>query len=112
MTDLDPQYLTIATAIIGVISSIITQTAKRYVPDKWRNLFALGISVLVSAIAVVIHSVSILLSGGHLTIDAATLTTMVFGVIGVAQTIYAAVYKLVADKATDDKAPVDKPDKQ
>lgn len=112
MTDLDPQYLTIATAIIGVISSIITQTAKRYVPDRWRNLFALGISVLVSAIAVIINSVSILLSGGHLMIDAATLTTMVFGVIGVAQTIYAAVYKLVADKATDDKAPIDKPNKQ
>ena len=98
MNNLDPQYLAIATAIVGVISSIITQTAKRYIPDKWRSIFALGISVLVAVVSFLIVGLTAVIRGDSLNWNAATVTTAIFGVIGVAQAIYAAVYKLVANK--------------
>ena len=98
MVSLDPQFLTIATAIVGVFSSIITQTAKRFIPDKWRSLFALGVSVLVSVVSLLIVGLAVILKGDSLNWDAATITTAIFGVIGVAQTVYAAIYKLVANK--------------
>lgn len=101
MSAVDPEYLAIATAIIGVISSIITQIAKRHVPDKWRSLFALAVSVIVSVASILIATAAAMIGGWNLTWDVGTLTTVVFGVIGVAQTIYAAVYKLVSDSASD-----------
>lgn len=79
-------YLPIATAILGVISSIITQVSKQHIPDEWRKLFALGVSVLVAVAAVFI---------GNLYHDGMDATSLIFGVIGVAQAIYAAVDKLV-----------------
>lgn len=110
MNNIDPQFLTIATAIVGVFSSIITQTAKRYIPDAWRGLFALGVSIVVSVVSILIVALATVLSGQTLTLDAATLTTAVFGVIGVAQTIYAAVHKLVSDHTAN--TVVDKPNNQ
>ncbi len=100
MQTVDPQTLAIATAILGVFSSIITQVAKRWVAQPYRDIFALAVSLVVSALAVGVTVLATLIQGTGIHFDWPSLATSIMGVVGVSQAIYAAVLKLIA---SDDK---------
>lgn len=97
METVNPEFITIATALIGVLSSIITQVAKRYVPKQWRSLFSLGVSVFIAILSVAIVGLANAIGGDPIQLDAATITAVIFGVVGVAQAVYTTVHKLVQD---------------
>ena len=52
MQTVDPQTMALATALLGFLSSIITQVAKRWISKDYRAVFALIVSLIVSALAV------------------------------------------------------------
>ena len=101
MQTVDPQTMALATALLGFLSSIITQVAKRWISKDYRAVFALIISLIVSALAVGVNVLTTMIQGGSVHFDGAALATAIMGVVGVSQAIYAAVYKL-ADNNTPD----------
>ena len=94
-----------AMAIAGFISPVIVQLVKKYIPAGWTEVFAIGISLIIGAAAVAA-------TGGF---DHTTWGVALLGVVGVAQFVYAAVNKALANGlskgTTDDKeatnAPID-----
>lgn len=101
MQTVDPQTMALATALLGFLSSIITEVAKRWVSKDYRAVFALVVSLIVSGLAVGIKALTAVVQGGAVHFDGAALATAIMGVVGVSQAIYAAVYKL-ADNNTPD----------
>lgn len=101
MQTVDPQTMALATALLGLLSSIITQVAKRWISKDYRALFALVVSLIVSGCAVGLKALTAVIQGGTVHFDGPALATAIMGVVGVAQAIYAAVYKL-ADINTPD----------
>lgn len=101
MQTVDPKTVALATALLGFLSSIITQVAKRWISKNYRAVFALIISLIVSALAVGVNVLTTVIQGGSVHFDGAALATAIMGVVGVSQAIYAAVYK-IADNNTPD----------
>lgn len=101
MQTVDPKTVALATALLGFLSSIITQVAKRWVSKNYRAVFALIVSLIVSALAVGVNVLTTVIQGGSVHFDGAALATAIMGVVGVSQAIYAAVYK-IADNNTPD----------
>lgn len=73
----------------GVVGSALTNLTKKYVPDRWRTLFALGVTFIVSVISALI-TFGI---GGVYTW--AALGLQVTAALGVAQGVYAIIKKVV-----------------
>lgn len=72
-----------AMAVAGFVSPVIVQLVKKYIPAGWTEVFAIGISAILGAVAVAA-------TGGF---DHTTWGVALVGVIGVAQVVYAAVNK-------------------
>ena len=76
-----------AMAIAGFVSPVIVQLIKKYIPAGWTEGFAIVISIVLGATAVAA-------TGGF---DHTTWGVALLGVIGVAQVVYAAVNKALAN---------------
>ncbi|MFT8636485.1 MAG: hypothetical protein ABF811_00795 [Pseudoclavibacter sp.] len=76
---------TIALAVAGLLSPVIVQVTKQYVPLAWRAVFSLCVAVLLGVVAVAITG------GFHST----TVGVALAAVVGVSQTVYAAIQKIV-----------------
>ena len=83
------QISALAVAIAGLLSPIIIQILKQWIPNDWRAAFAVVLSILIAAGAVVLSKAP---SGSWL--------VMVTAVVGIAQTVYTIVSKLI-DTTTD-----------
>lgn len=83
------QISALAVAIAGLLSPIIIQILKQWVPKDWRASFAVVLSVVIAAVAVYLSKAP---SGSWL--------VMVTAVVGIAQTVYTIVSKLI-DTTTD-----------
>ena len=101
MQTVDPKTVALATALLGFLSSIITQVAKRWVSKDYRAVFALIVSLIVSAMAVGVNVLTTMIQGGSVHFDGAALATAIMGVVGVSQAIYAAVYKMADNNMPD-----------
>lgn len=101
MQTVDPKTVALATALLGFLSSIITQVAKRWVSKDYRAVFALIVSLIVSAMAVGVNVLTTMIQGGSVHFDGAALATAIMGVVGVSQAIYAAVYKIADNNMPD-----------
>ncbi|MFT9238786.1 MAG: hypothetical protein ABF448_04220 [Bifidobacterium aquikefiri] len=75
----------------GIIGSSLTQLTKRFIADKWRTLFALGITLLVSLIGA---GIMWALVG---TYTWAALVVQLLAALGVAQGTYALVKRAIPD---------------
>lgn len=85
--------VTLGTAILGggAVSAGITQIAKRWIPDRWRALFALAVALIVAVVAVA-------LTGGF---SQRPVALIVVAVIGVAQALYAVTKKIAGAQPTE-----------
>ena len=83
------QISALAVAIAGLLSPIIIQILKQWIPKDWRASFAVVLSVVIAAVAVYLSKAP---SGSWL--------VMVTAVVGIAQTVYTIVSKLI-DTTTD-----------
>lgn len=83
------QISALAVAIAGLLSPIIIQILKQWIPKDWRAAFAVVLSVVIAAVAVYLSKAP---SGSWL--------VMVTAVVGIAQTVYTIVSKLI-DTTTD-----------
>ena len=83
------QISALAVAIAGLLSPIIIQILKQWIPKDWRAAFSVILSILIAAGAVVLSKAP---SGSWL--------VMVTAVVGIAQTVYTIVSKLI-DTTTD-----------
>ena len=101
MQTVDPKTVALATALLGLLSSIITQVAKRWISKDYRAVFALVVSLIVSALAVGVNVLTTVIQGGSMHFDGAALATAIMGVVGVSQAIYAAVYKVAINNTPD-----------
>lgn len=101
MQTVDPKTVALATALLGFLSSIITQVAKRWISKDYRAVFALIVSLIVSALAVGVNVLATAIQGGSMHFDGAALATAIMGVVGVSQAIYAAVYKMADNNMPD-----------
>ena len=101
MQTVDAKTVALATALLGFLSSIITQVAKRWISKEYRAVFALIVSLIVSALAVGVNVLATVIQGGSMHFDGAALATAIMGVVGVSQAIYAAVYKMADNNMPD-----------
>lgn len=83
------QISALAVAIAGLLSPIVIQILKQWVPKDWRAAFAVVLSIVIAAVAVYLSKAP---SGSWL--------VMVTAVVGIAQTVYTIVSKLI-DTTTD-----------
>lgn len=85
--------VTLGTAILGggAVSAGITQVAKRWIPTRWRALFALAVALVVAVVAVA-------LTGGF---SERPVGLIVAAVIGVAQALYAVTKRIVGAQPTE-----------
>lgn len=83
------QISALAVAIAGLLSPIIIQILKQWIPKDWRASFAVVLSIVIAAVAVYLSKAP---SGSWL--------VMVTAVVGIAQTVYTIVCKLI-DTTTD-----------
>lgn len=83
------QISALAVAIAGLLSPIIIQILKQWIPKDWRASFAVVLSIVIAAVAVYLSKAP---SGSWL--------VMVTAVVGIAQTVYTIVSKLI-DTTTD-----------
>lgn len=82
-------YVAIGAALVAALGTVITQVSKKYIPKDYRDLYALGVSVVLAGLS--------LLLGGGFGQSGSTVPVLVFAVIGISQTIYAAL-KTLLDK--------------
>lgn len=87
------QQAALAVAIAGLLSPWIIQICKLWIPKDWRASFALVVSMLIAGGAIAV-------SGGF---NGGLNAVVVMSVVGVSQTVYAAVSRLV--DVTTDPAP-------
>lgn len=83
------QISALAVAIAGLLSPIVIQIFKQWIPKDWRAAFAVVLSIVIAAVAVYLSKAP---SGSWL--------VMVTAVVGIAQTVYTIVSKLI-DTTTD-----------
>lgn len=83
------QISALAVAIAGLLSPIVIQILKQWIPKEWRAAFAVVLSVVIASVAVYLSKAP---SGSWL--------VMVTAVVGIAQTVYTIVSKLI-DTTTD-----------
>ena len=83
------QISALAVAIAGLLSPIIIQILKQWIPKDWRAAFAVVLSILIAAGAVVLSKA-----------PSWSWLVMVTAVVGIAQTVYTIVSKLI-DTTTD-----------
>lgn len=79
------QQAALAVAIAGLLSPWIIQICKLWIPKDWRSSFALAVSMIIAGGAIGI-------SGGF---NGGLNAIVVMSVVGVSQTVYAAVSRLV-----------------
>lgn len=87
------QQAALAVAVAGLLSPWIIQICKLWIPKDWRASFALVVSMLIAGGAIAV-------SGGF---NGGLNAVVVMSVVGVSQTVYAAVSRLV--DVTTDPAP-------
>ena len=83
---------TLATAIVGLVTPIIIQVSKQYIPTGWTEVYALAVSILLGALAIAATN------GFHGYAWGVTLTA----VVGVSQAVYAIVNKATAGSISKD----------
>jgi hypothetical protein len=73
----------------GIVGSALTQITKTRIPDRWRTVWALGITMAVSLLGALVA----FLLGGVYTVPA--LLVQVIAALGVAQGVYALIKPVV-----------------
>lgn len=76
----------VTTAVAGLLSPIIIQVGKRWVPDQWRPSFTILVSILIGCLAIAATGGSTPRAWGvYLT-----------AVVGISQTVYALIIKTLS----------------